>query len=88
MPDGNVSAEVLNQTAQSQLRSIVERVERLTEEKAEVSEQIKGVFSEAKGNGFSVKAIRQIVRIRAQDRARRMEEEAILDLYLHTLGEL
>lgn len=80
--------EVLNQNAQGQLRSIIERVERLEHEKAEIAEQIKEVLSEAKGNGFDVKAIRKVVRIRKQDRAKRQEEEAILDLYLSAVGEI
>jgi uncharacterized protein (UPF0335 family) len=80
--------DVLNATAQTQLKSIIERVERLEQEKAEVAEQIKEVFAEAKGNGFDVKVLRKIVRIRKQDRAKRMEEEAILDLYLAALGEV
>jgi uncharacterized protein (UPF0335 family) len=80
--------DVLNGTAQTQLKSIIERVERLEQEKAEIAEQIKEVFAEAKGNGFDVKVLRKIVRIRKQDRAKRMEEEAILDLYLSALGEI
>ena len=74
--------------AKDQLKSIIERIERLEVEKAEVAEQIKEVFAEAKGNGFDVKVLRKIVRIRKQDRAKRMEEEAILDLYLAALGEI
>ena len=81
-------SDVLNSTAQTQLKSIIERVERLEQEKAEIAEQIKEVFAEAKGNGFDVKVLRKIVRIRKQDRAKRMEEEAILDLYLSALGEV
>ena len=81
-------SDVLNGAAQTQLKSIIERVERLEQEKAEVAEQIKEVFAEAKGNGFDVKVLRKIVRIRKQDRAKRMEEEAILDLYLAALGEI
>ena len=80
--------DILNGAAQTQIKSIVERVERLELEKAEVAEQIKEVFAEAKGNGFDVKVLRKIVRIRKQDRAKRMEEEAILDLYLSALGEV
>jgi len=86
--DASAHPDVLNASAQSQLKSIIERVERLEQEKAELSEQLKEVFAEAKGNGFDVKALRKIVRIRKQDRARRMEEEAILDLYLSALGEI
>jgi uncharacterized protein (UPF0335 family) len=81
-------SDVLNQAAQGQLRSIVERVERLETEKAEIAEQIKEVFAEAKGNGFDVKVLRKVIRIRKQDRAKRMEEEAILDLYLSAIGEI
>lgn len=80
--------DVLNQMAQNQLRSIIERVERLEQEKAEIAEQVKEVFAEAKGNGFDVKILRKVIRIRKQDRAKRMEEEAILDLYLSAIGEV
>ena len=81
-------AEVLGANAQSQLKSIIERVERLEQEKAEIAEQIKEVFAEAKGNGFDVKVLRKVVRIRKMDRAKRQEEEAILDLYLSAIGEI
>jgi uncharacterized protein (UPF0335 family) len=70
------------------LKSIIERIERLEQEKAEIAEQVKEVFAEAKGNGFDVKIIRKVVRIRKQDRAKRQEEEAILDLYLSAIGEI
>lgn len=86
--DASPHSDVLNGTAQTQLKSIIERVERLEQEKSEIAEQIKEVFAEAKGNGFDVKVLRKIVRIRKQDRAKRMEEEAILDLYLSALGEV
>jgi len=82
------STEVLNQNAQGQLRSIIERAERLEAEKAEIAEQLKEVFAEAKGNGFDVKILRKVVRIRKQDRAKRLEEESILDLYLAAMGEI
>ncbi len=77
----------LNRTAQGQLRSLVERIERLDQEKAEIAEQIKEVFAEAKGNGFDVKIMRIVLRLRKKDRAKRREEEAVLDLYLEALGE-
>jgi len=86
--DSSGHPDVLNATAQSQLKSIIERVERLEQEKSELAEQIKEVFAEAKGNGFDVKIIRKVVRIRKQDRAKRQEEEAILDLYLAAIGEI
>lgn len=78
--------DILNQTAQGQLKSIIERIERLEQEKAEIAEQIKEVFSEAKGNGFDVKILRKIIKIRKQDAAKRNEEDAILDLYMSALG--
>ena len=86
--DASSHPDILNATAQGQLKSIIERVERLEQEKAEVAEQIKEVFAEAKGNGFDVKIINKVVRIRKQDRAKRQEEEAILDLYLAAIGEI
>lgn len=83
-----MSIDTINSTAATQMQSIVERVERLEVEKAEIMEQIKEVFSEAKGNGFDVRVLRKVVRLRRQDRAKRQEEQAILDLYLETLGEI
>lgn len=88
MADDAAHSDVLNQAAQGQLKSIIERIERLEVEKSEIAEQIKEVFAEAKGNGFDVKILRKVVRIRKQDRAKRMEEEAILDLYLAAMGEI
>ena len=88
MADDSSHIDVLNTTAQGQLKSIIERIERLEVEKAEVAEQIKDVFAEAKGNGFDVKVLRKVVRLRKQDKAKRQEEDAILDLYLSALGEI
>ena len=86
MADDASHADILNQTAQGQLRSVIERIERLEQEKSEIAEQIKEVFAEAKGNGFDVKILRKVIRIRKQDAAKRQEEDAILDLYLSALG--
>ncbi|CAA0086897.1 Uncharacterised protein [Starkeya nomas] len=72
--------------AKEQLKSFIERVERLEEEKATIAEDIKGVFAEAKGTGFDVTALREILRIRKQDADQRAEHEAIVDLYLQALG--
>ena len=72
--------------AAGQLRSLVERVERLEEEKAALTADIREVYAEAKGHGFDTKIMRQVVRIRRLDRAERQEQEAILDLYLTALG--
>ena len=74
--------------ARDQLRSIVERVERLEEEKKAISDDIKDVFGEAKANGFDTKVLRRVVRLRKQDMAERQEQETILELYLHALGML
>jgi uncharacterized protein (UPF0335 family) len=68
------------------LRAFIERIERLEEEKKALSDDIKDVYAEAKGNGFDVKIIRKIVSIRKQDRDKRREEEEILELYLAALG--
>ena len=72
--------------AVDQLRSIVERIERLEEEKATLSEDIKEVYAEAKGNGIDTKTLRTVVRLRKQDSSERAEQEALLDLYLNALG--
>jgi len=86
--DASTHADVLNGNAQTQLKSVIERLERLEVEKSEIAEQIKEVFAEAKGNGFDVKVLRKVLRLRKQDRAKRQEEEAIMDLYLSALGEI
>ena len=72
--------------AKDQLRSLVERIERLEEEKTALLADIREIYSEAKGVGFDTKIIRQVVRLRRLDRADRQEQEAILDLYLAALG--
>lgn len=74
--------------AADQLRSIIERVERLEEEKAGIAADIRDVLAEAKGNGFDVKAIRQIIKIRSQDQHEREEQETILETYMRSLGML
>ena len=72
--------------AKDQLKSIVERIERLEEEKAALAEDIREVYSEAKGTGFDTKIMRQVVRMRKLDKADFQEQEAVLDLYLNALG--
>ncbi|PZO81638.1 MAG: DUF2312 domain-containing protein [Mesorhizobium amorphae] len=72
--------------AAGQLRSIIERIERLEEDKKQVSEDIKDVYAEAKGTGFDVKALRSIISLRKKEASQREEEEAILDLYKAALG--
>jgi uncharacterized protein (UPF0335 family) len=72
--------------AAGQLKSLVERIERLEEEKAALASDIREVYSEAKGQGFDTKIMRQVVRMRKLETADRQEMEAILDLYLAALG--
>lgn len=72
--------------AADQLRSLVERIERLEEEKKVISDDIKDVYAEAKGNGYDAKILRKIVSLRKKQPHEREEEEAVLDLYLHALG--
>jgi uncharacterized protein (UPF0335 family) len=76
------------QVSAAQLKSIVERIERLEEEKAGLADDIKEVYAEAKANGFDVKTIRTVVRLRKLDSAERQEQDALLDLYLQALGML
>jgi uncharacterized protein (UPF0335 family) len=73
--------------AAERLRSFLERVERLEDEKSTIAGDIKEVFAEAKGEGYDIKTLRKIIRLRKMDRAKREEEEALLDLYLSALGE-
>jgi len=74
--------------AKDQLKAIIERIERLEEEKKTISDDIRDVYAEAKGNGFEVKALRTIVRLRKQDVDERREHETILETYMHALGML
>jgi uncharacterized protein (UPF0335 family) len=74
--------------AKHQLKAIVERIERLEEEKKTISEDIRDVYAEAKGNGYDVKALRTIVRLRKQDANERAEQETILETYMQALGML
>ncbi|GAA0390739.1 DUF2312 domain-containing protein [Brevundimonas terrae] len=80
--------DVMTAAAQGRLRTIIERIERLEEDKKAVMEDMKEVFAEAKGEGYDVKVLRKVIRMRKQDKAKRQEEEAILDLYLSALGEI
>ena len=75
-----------NSVSADQLKSFIERVERLEEEKAGLASDIKDIFAEAKGTGFDNKAIRKLIQIRKQDRAERQEQQAILEMYAQALG--
>ena len=72
--------------AGDRLKSFIERIERLEEEKRALAEDVKEIYSEAKGAGFDVKIIRQIIRIRKMDEDDRDEAEALLDTYLRAIG--
>lgn len=72
--------------AQDQIKAFIERIERLQEEKDSVRDDIKEVYAEAKGNGFDTQVLRKIVAIRRMDHNERMEQEALLELYLTALG--
>jgi uncharacterized protein (UPF0335 family) len=72
----------------NQLKAVVERIERLEEEKKALADDIRDVYAEAKGNGYDVKALRTIIRLRKQDKTERQEHEAILETYMHALGML
>ncbi|WP_138379591.1 DUF2312 domain-containing protein [Luteithermobacter gelatinilyticus] len=68
------------------LRSFIERIERLEEEKKNLAEDIKDVYAEAKANGFDVKIMRQIIKMRKMEDHERQEQEALIDLYASALG--
>jgi uncharacterized protein (UPF0335 family) len=88
MADGSVNLGTgVATVAGERLRSFIERVERLEEEKATIQGDMKEVFAEAKGEGYDTKVMRKIVRLRKMDKAQRQEEEALLDLYLSAIGE-
>ena len=74
--------------AKDQLKAIIERIERLEEEKKTISDDIRDVYAEAKGNGYEVKALRTIVRMRKEDADERREHETILETYMQALGML
>lgn len=72
--------------AKDQLKAIVERIERLEEEKGALADDIKEVYAEAKANGFDTKTLRTIIRLRKQDSNERQEQDALLELYMQALG--
>lgn len=77
-----------NSMARTQLKAIVERIERLEEEKKALADDIRDVYLEAKGNGFDTKVLRKVISLRRQDAQKRAEEEAVIDTYLAELGML
>lgn len=87
-PDGKKADDTAHSFAKGQLKAIIERIEKLEEEKKTISDDIKDVYGEAKGNGFDVKALRTIIRMRKQDADERQEQETILETYMQALGML
>lgn len=86
--DNTVAPQSLTQSSKEKLRQYVDRLERLIEERTELQGQIKEVYAEAKALGFDVKALREVIRLRAKDARERAEAEHVLDLYLQALGEI
>ena len=84
----DAEADVLTAAAQGRLKSFIERLERLEEDKAAISGDLKEVYAEAKGEGFDTKILRKVMRLRKQDKVKRQEEEALIDLYLSAIGGL
>jgi|GEM_PF-96466 len=88
IPDNTPMADnVMSGAAQTRLRTIVERIERLEEDKAGIMADISEVYTEAKGEGFDVKILRKVIRLRKMDKTKRDEEETILDLYMTAIGD-
>jgi uncharacterized protein (UPF0335 family) len=87
-PTAAVQEAPATRFAKDQLKAIIERIERLEEEKKTISDDIRDVYAEGKGNGFDVKALRTIVRLRKQDANERAEQETILETYMQALGML
>lgn len=88
MTEATIGHNSTTQFAADQLKAVIERIERLEEEKKTISDDIRDVYTEAKGNGYDVKALRTIVRLRKQDANERAEQEAILEAYQQALGML
>lgn len=86
--DGSDGSNDAHSVARDQLRTFIERIERLEEEKKTIADDIKDVYGEAKGTGFDTKALKKIISIRKQDKDERMEQEAILETYMIALGML
>lgn len=88
MSDDGAAAAALTKAAKEKLKQVVTKIEKLEEEKKEVSGQITDVYAEAKSMGYDTKALRSVIKLRKQDRQEREEQGAILDTYLLALGEI
>ena len=81
-----VAKKKTENVAADRLRSLVERIERLDEERKALGNDIRDIYAEAKSAGFDVKVLRQLIRIRKQEPAEVEEQESLLDVYRHALG--
>jgi uncharacterized protein (UPF0335 family) len=88
MADDASGLETLNTSAQGKLKSLVERIERLEEDRKAVGADLREVYAEAKGEGFDTKILRKVIRLRKADVAKRQEEEALVELYITAIGGL
>ncbi len=88
MPDDASAFDTLSTTAQGKLKSLIERIERLEEDRKAVGADLREVYAEAKGEGFDTKILRKVVRLRGQDSAKRQEEDALVELYIAAIGGL
>lgn len=86
--DGDFAPTQLTQTSREKLKQTVAKIERMEEEKRQIGADIKDTYAEAKAFGFDAKALRAIIALRRQDRREREEQEQIVDLYLHAIGEI
>ena len=84
----DIASKRAEQIAKDQLKSIIERIERLEEEKKAITDDIRDVYAESKGNGYDVKALRTIVRMRKEEPIERQAFETVLETYMHALGML
>jgi len=86
--DGDYTPTQLTQNSREKLKQLVEKIERMESERRAIADDIKDTYADAKAFGFDIKALRAIIAIRRQDRREREEQEQILDLYLHAIGEI
>jgi uncharacterized protein (UPF0335 family) len=86
-PPGPIGDNV-TKNANAQLKSIIERIEAMDQERKVISDDIRDVYTEAKGNGYDIKALRKIVAMRKMDNAKRLEAETVLEIYMLALGML
>ena len=82
----NTNTLANNKTTQDQLKTYVQRIERLEEEKSAIGTDIKEVYSEAKGNGYDAKTLRKVISLRKMEPSEREEADALLELYMNALG--